>query len=275
MQEGTGAEARHTPSPRFRPAEKPDGTAQEERERLLELERERDAMEVFARVAAHELLAPLVVAETQARLLDDQLRERVDRAPLGELYGLIRVLSRTRMLVETLLREARSEGKPLQRGEVNLQRLVDDAVALLHIEIRAHEARVVATDLPVVQGDEELLGAVINNLLLNALRYGPRTGGEVRFEASREAAHWRISVTSQGPTIPTEDRARIFEPYNRGTRERRARGAGLGLTICRSIVERHDGRIGVSSHPREGNCFYFTLPASGRASDSAAGNASS
>ena len=66
---------------------------------------------------------------------------------------------------------------------------------------------------------------------------------------------------SRGPTIPKEDRARIFEPYRRGTHERRVAGAGLGLTICRSFVERHNGEIGVVPARAGGNRFYFTIPA--------------
>ena len=260
MQEAHGTEAKRRERGRFTPEGGVAEPGDVERARLLELERQRDAMAVFARMAAHELLSPLVSAETRARMLDEELEGRVDSWTRGELRDLIGVLSRTRLLVETLLREARSEGKPLERTAVSLQALLDRAIALLHRDIEAHQARIVASELPVVQGDEELLGSVINNLLLNALRYGPRTGGEVRIEARRAAAHWRISIASQGPTIPREDRARIFEPYHRGSRERRVAGAGLGLTICRSIVERHGGMIGVSSDPVEGNRFYFTIP---------------
>ena len=72
---------------------------------------------------------------------------------------------------------------------------------------------------------------------------------------------WRLSVQSQGPMIPVQDRNRIFEPYNRGRGERRARGAGLGLTICRQIVERHGGQIGVTATAQGENRFSFTLPA--------------
>jgi signal transduction histidine kinase len=96
---------------------------------------------------------------------------------------------------------------------------------------------------------------------MNALRYGPRTDGEVRIEARRERTQWRISVTSRGPTIRKEDRVRIFEPYRRGTHERRVAGAGLGLTICRSFIERHNGDIGVVPARGGGNRFWFTIPA--------------
>ena len=88
-------------------------------------------------------------------------------------------------------------------------------------------------------------------------------GGTIRVDAALMDTDWRLSVQSQGPTIPVQDRKRVFEPYNRGRGERRARGAGLGLTICRQIVERHGGQIGVTATSQGENRFWFTLPAAG------------
>jgi signal transduction histidine kinase len=115
--------------------------------------------------------------------------------------------------------------------------------------------------LPVVRGNESLLRGLFANLLLNGLKYSSRNQPQLSVEVSREGDFWRFSVLSQGPTIPVEDRERIFEPYQRGRGERRARGTGLGLTICRRIVERHGGEIGVAPAVGGGNRFHFTLPA--------------
>jgi signal transduction histidine kinase len=238
------------------------GTSEEERARLAESERERAAIELFAGEAAHELMEPLITAESLARSIEEQLEDRADDATRGDLERLVRAVSRMRLLVETLLLDARSHGGPLERRPVSLEGLVRDSIGLLEREIRARDARILAADLPVVQGDAVMLAAVLNNLLMNALRYGPRKDGEVQIEARRERAHWQISVTSQGPTLTAQDRARIFEPYRRGTHERRVAGAGLGLTICRSFVERHGGVIGVAPAGAGGNRFHFTIPAS-------------
>ena len=245
------------------------------RSRPVETERERAALETFAGVAAHELMEPLITAQTYARLIQEQLRDQVHGDTLGDLDSLIRAISRMHLLVETLLLDARSVGRPLERTPVSIQRLVQDSIELLQGEIRARGARILAAALPVVQGDAVLLGAVVNNLLVNALRYGPRADCEVRVDARRERDHWQISVTSQGPTIPMQDRARIFEPYRRGSHERRVAGAGLGLAICRSFVERHDGVIGVAPAEAGGNRFYFTLPAETRHAVRASGAPSS
>jgi signal transduction histidine kinase len=101
---------------------------------------------------------------------------------------------------------------------------------------------------------------VFTNLLTNALKYGPRHGGTIAVGAVRVTHGWQLGVESKGEPVPPADRERIFKPYCRGNGERRARGSGLGLSICREIVERHGGKLGVV--PVEGgNRFQFTLPA--------------
>ena len=138
--------------------------------------------------------------------------------------------------------------------------MLRECLTLLAPEIKARGAEVHVAELPEVHGEQALIGAVFTNLLLNALRYGPRERGKIRVDATRETGDWCFSVQSQGPTIPVADCERIFEPYHRGRGERRARGAGLGLTICRHIVERHGGHIGVTATGHGANRFYFTLP---------------
>jgi signal transduction histidine kinase len=126
--------------------------------------------------------------------------------------------------------------------------------------VSARGAEVEIGELPEVLGEEALLGSVFVNLIFNALKYSPRQGGSIRIGAVRELRQWRLTVESEGPTIPHEDRERIFEPFHRARTERRERGAGLGLTICRRIVERHGGTIGVAPANSSGNLFFFTLP---------------
>jgi signal transduction histidine kinase len=163
-----------------------------------------------------------------------------------------------RLVVDTLLHEARSKAS-LACEVFALSGVVEDCVGLLGHEIHARRARVITRPLPCVRGDPALLGTVLRNLLSNALRYGPRTGGTIRIAASRAESAWRISVVSDGKPIPREDRRRIFYPFERGRGERRSKGMGLGLAISRQLVERHGGIIGVEPCPR-GNRFHFTIP---------------
>ena len=228
--------------------------------RITELEGEKEEVEAFAATAAHELLAPLVLADAYATTVSDRLDGDVYADARRDLDALRRAAARTRLLVETLLHDARSRGRALRIRAIDLNVVLRECLTLLGPEIQ-RGAEVHGAELPEVRGEETLISAVFTNLLLNALRYGPREHGKILVDANREAAGWRFSVQSQGPTIPAADRERIFERYHRGRGERRARGAGLGLTICRHIVERHGGQIGVTAANGGANRFYFTLPA--------------
>jgi signal transduction histidine kinase len=229
--------------------------------RVEELEREKAALEAFAAVAAHELVEPLIITEAFAAMVSDRLDPDLHAESRSDLAMVGRTATRTRHLLEALLRDARSGEQSLARRPVDLGAVASGCVAGLAPEVEARGATVRLGELPTVPGDEPLLHGLFTNLILNALKYSPRQGSEIVVEASRVNGTWQVAVESEGQTIPPEDRGRIFEPFQRGRSERRARGQGLGLTICRRIVERHGGQIGVVPAARGGNRFYFTLPA--------------
>jgi signal transduction histidine kinase len=230
--------------------------------RIAQLERERDAAEGFAALAAHELMAPLVLTEACVSLAGERLSREEAPDLLQALDVLGRGASRTRRLVEALLHEARASGRPLRRDLVDLNKLTRECLGLLEPEVKARDAHIVLGPMPTVCGEAELLGGLITNLLVNALKFSPRLGGVVTIGSERLDDGWRFFVESEGPPIPGHDRERIFEPYHRGRGERRARGAGLGLAICRRIAERHGGSIRLADTAGEdGNRFVVTLPA--------------
>jgi two-component system sensor histidine kinase/response regulator len=228
--------------------------------RVIQLERQRSAAQGFAAVAAHELLEPLVMIEAYVAMVSESLDEQVHPEALSDLDALGRGAARARLLVETLLHDARASERRLRRTEVDLDAVVRNCLSMLAPELKARRARVEVEKLPRVSGEEVLLGGLFTNLLMNALKYGPRDSGTIRVAARRADSEWELWVDSEGPTIAPADRGRIFQPFHRGTAERRANGTGLGLAVCRSIVERHGGRIGVTASNGSGNRFYFTLP---------------
>jgi signal transduction histidine kinase len=229
--------------------------------RVEELEHQRAGLEDFAARAAHELVAPLVMTEAYVAMVTSRLEPGTHAASLHDLAAVSRAAGHARRLVEMLRHEARTSDRPLQRRPVDLDEIVADCVRVLEPEIRARNAEVRVDPLPSVPGEPALLASVFTNLLLNGLRYSPRERCRVRISAGPEPpGAVRITVDSNGPSIGPKDRERIFAPYQRGANERRTRGAGLGLAICRRIVERHGGRMGVEPLPR-GNRFWFTLPA--------------
>jgi signal transduction histidine kinase len=229
--------------------------------RIAELEREKAVLDRFAAEAAHELLTPLVMIDAYVATAVEHLDGELDTESIRDLDALRRAAGRCRLLVQTLLEHARCRGSGLERRPLDIDAVLRESLTLLAPEIRARGVEVEVGELPRVEADETLIVAVFTNLLMNALKFGPREGAKIRVVARREAAAWRFLVQSQGRVIAAEDRQRIFEAYRRGCDERRTRGTGLGLAICREIVVWHGGRMGVETSDGRDNGFWFTLPA--------------
>jgi chemotaxis family two-component system sensor kinase Cph1 len=236
--------------------------------RVEQLERERAEaaheyreLDSFVAMAAHELLKPLVMTEGYATLIAERAGFGLDLESRRDLSMLATVSARVRVMVEALLTEARDSARPLRREQVDLSRVLAQCLEALEPEIRAREARVDVEPMPVVEGNPALLMGVFGNLISNALKYSARDGGgDIQVSVDRSEAGWTFAVQSPGPAIPSTERERLFEPWQRGRDERRARGAGLGLAIVRRIVERHGGEVGVTSPNEATNRFFFTLP---------------
>ena len=181
--------------------------------RVEELERERVEIENFAAMAAHEMLKPLMLTETCASLIADRASHGLDLDSREELDLMMRMSQRVRLLVSALLTDARDNGIPLHQQQVDLGGVVRECIDMLREDIRARRIDVQIDPLPVVKGHPALLTGVFGNLLANAVKYGPRDGGEIRVTADQSDAEWTFAVQSPGLAIPETDRRRIL---NRG-----------------------------------------------------------
>jgi light-regulated signal transduction histidine kinase (bacteriophytochrome) len=230
------------------------------RRRVKELERENDQLEQFVAIAAHELVKPLVVTEEYATAIRARIAHGLDLASRRDLESLIQVTSRMRVLVETLLLDARAGDEPLRLHRVDLAEVVRECLVTLAADLEAHQSSVEVDPLPVVRGNAALLSGVFGNLIVNALKYSAG-GSEIQVTAMRSEANWVIAVDSPGREIPENERQSIFEPWKRGSNSRRVRGRGMGLAMVRRVVERHGGHVGVTRAGDSVNRFFFTLPA--------------
>ena len=229
--------------------------------RIDSLERECTRLRDFAALAAHELLRPVIMAqECAARLV------AVDHGALGDaartdLELLLTASSEVRVLVDTLLADARRGESALEAEPVDLARVVRDCLRTLAPEIEARGLRVRIGELPVVTGDAVLLTAVFMNLIVNAIRHGGGRRGEIRVFGEPLDGGWMLAVDSPGSPLSEDDRKAVFDSTSRNVEGRRGRGAGLGLVLVRRIVERHGGAVGAMSPDNWTNRFFFTLPA--------------
>jgi PAS domain S-box-containing protein len=229
--------------------------------RLDELEQRYTAVERFAGTAAHQLAEPLVIAESSAILVADELGDDLDPLLRDRLDAIGRGAARARRLMDALLADARGGGRPLELVDVPLSTVIEDTLAGLATQIAERGASTIVGPMPSVRGEAGLIAIVLENLISNALKYGPRSGGRVELSAARRPEGWRVSVAGEGMPIPAAEATRIFEPFHRVPSERRIPGVGLGLAICTRLVDRLGGAIGVDPDPESGNTFWVILPA--------------
>jgi len=232
---------------------------EELRSREARIQTQRDALEVFAQSLAHDLREPVRTLQSFTQLLMSP-ETSPDRAEeyLGHVH---RAAVRMGTLIETVLRYTELDDPDAVATEpCAMSDLLDQATENLRRLLRERGAVLTADPLPAVQASPIHVVQVLQNLVSNAVHHA---GRPVAVHVGAEACgdHWRFSVRDDGPGVAPEAREKIFQPFRRLAKGHD--GAGLGLAICRKIVEAHGGRIGCESTPGSGATFFFTLPAAG------------
>jgi PAS domain S-box-containing protein len=231
------------------------------RRKAIEADLERSNAELtrFAHAAAHDLSEPLRTMRGLAELLSRRYGERLDATGRELLDSLLAAGTRGEALVQAILKYSRVGGdQPLAGGSVDTAALVRDVVRSLGQAINDTAASVEIGDLPTVTGDAGMLGQLFQNLLVNALRFRGPDPPRVTVTAEREAERWRFRVADNGVGIEPGDRERIFELFTRLHPAARD-GTGVGLALCRRIVQRHGGEIQAEGNEPAGSVFTFTL----------------
>jgi signal transduction histidine kinase len=216
----------------------------------------------FLSSAAHDLKTPLTTLVAQAQLLERRTRLKPEQpADLEGIRRMVAEATRLRALVLELLDASRVEHGRLVGGREPLDLVGLARQACERHNGPRHQCRVEGHDRLVGDFDRARVEQLIENLVDNAVKYSPE-GGDVVLRLSREGEEARMSVTDQGIGIPSEDLPRLFERFHRGGNvdDRRFAGMGLGLYICRGIVQEHGGRIWASSRIGQGSTFHVALP---------------
>ena len=226
-----------------------------------ELARSNAELEQFARIASHDLQEPLRMVESFTQLLARRYKGKLD-ADADEFIGYaMEGARRMRRLINDLLEYSRvgTQGKALE--PTNCEALFDEAVANLATAIEQNGAVVTRDHLQTVMADASQLTQLFQNLIGNAIKFHGEEPPRVHVSAERSGKEWVFSVEDNGIGIYSNYYNRIFVIFQRLHSRSEYPGTGIGLAICRKIVERHGGRIWVDSELGKGATFYFTIPA--------------
>jgi len=227
--------------------------------RSAQLRRANEELLQFASMASHELQAPVRMVERYTQLLKEDYGAKL--GPSGDELAdvVVGAARRLRLLIDDLLTLSRVESRERRVETVAAEGLLDRALANLEDAIEESGAAVTHTPLPEVEAEPSLIVQLLQNLIANAIKFRGHETPRVHVAARRGPREWIFSVRDNGLGIDPADAESIFAIFKRLHPE--IPGSGIGLAICRKIVERHGGRIWVESEPGHGSNFLFTLPA--------------
>ena len=227
---------------------------------VSELQRSNQELEQFAYVASHDLQEPLRKIASFCNLLESRYADQLDERGSVYLHYVVDGALRMQALVNDLLLYSRVTTRGKEFAPTNMDDVLEEALANLDVAVAECNARVTHDPLPTVNGDAAQLARLLQNLVGNAIKYRGDAPPRVHVAASIESEEWVFAVRDNGIGIAPEYAERIFVIFQRLHTREEYGGTGIGLSVCKKIVERHGGRIWVESQEGRGATFRFTLP---------------
>jgi light-regulated signal transduction histidine kinase (bacteriophytochrome) len=227
---------------------------------LVELERSNKELEQFAYVASHDLQEPLRMVSSYTQLLAQKYEDQLDDKAKKFIGYAVDGAVRMQTLINDLLAYSRvsTQGKTLKT--IDSHAALGAALRNLATTIEDNRAIVVNDDLPIVRADATQLSQLFQNLIGNAIKFQRADLPRIQISVCDLGSEWRFSVKDNGIGIEAKYAEKVFVIFQRLHTRQEYPGTGIGLAICKRIVERHGGRIWFESEPGTGSTFYFTLP---------------
>ncbi|MBI4967640.1 MAG: PAS domain S-box protein [Rhodospirillales bacterium] len=226
-----------------------------------ELERSNAELQSFAYVVSHDLQEPLRMIGSYVQLLARRYKGALDSDADEFIHFAVDGVERLSRMINDLLDYSRVETRGRVPEPTDAAQALGDALANLEAATLESGATCTVGSLPWVMADPHQLGRLFQNLIGNALKYrSPKRTPRILIDAVRHGAEWHFSVADNGIGIDPAYFNRLFRLFQRLHTRQEYPGTGVGLAICKKIVERHGGRIWVDSTPDRGSTFYFSLP---------------
>ncbi|HEX2961771.1 MAG TPA: PAS domain S-box protein [Ignavibacteriales bacterium] len=230
-------------------------------EALKKLERSNQDLEQFAYIASHDLKEPLRMVKNYMQLLEKKYKGVLDESAGTYINFAVDGATRMNALISDLLLYAKVSSKPKEFELVDLNKMTEKVLEDLQLSIKESGASVNYAGLPVVMADSLQMRQLFQNLIQNAIKFRNVQSPVIEIRSEKMSSHWLITVKDNGIGIDPQFKERIFIIFQRLHEREKYPGTGMGLAICKRIVEHHGGRIWVESEVGSGTTFYFIIPA--------------
>jgi PAS domain S-box-containing protein len=227
---------------------------------LAELERSNKDLEQFASIASHDLQEPLRMVASYTQLLAERYEGQLDEKAGKYIAYAVEGAIRLQQLVNDLLAYSRVSTRGNRLESTDAHAILGQAIRNLAAAIEESKAIVTNEDLPLVRADAPQLALVFQNLLANAIKFRGADSPLIHVSVRDHGGEWIFSVRDNGIGIELQYADRIFVIFQRLHTRQEYPGTGIGLAVCKRIVERHGGRIWFESEPGQGSTFFFTVP---------------
>ena len=228
---------------------------------LDKLQQSNNELKQFAYIASHDLQEPLRVISSYLGILNTRAAKKLDEKEKGFIENSIINAERMRQMIRDLLDYSRIsiQGAPLKT--CNTGDIIDTALEHLKIVIKKTETKVIFKDMPEIFVDKTQIVRLFQNLISNGIKYSQKdVRPKIKIEAVEQDDKWLFTIQDNGIGIKLEYKERIFQIFQRLHVRNEYSGTGIGLAVCKKIIERHLGRIWIESEIDKGSTFYFTIP---------------
>jgi light-regulated signal transduction histidine kinase (bacteriophytochrome) len=228
---------------------------------LQKLESKNQELEKFAYVVSHDLREPLRGITTYIKLLQKKCKTQMDEKAHEYMEYIVESADRMKALIQKLLKYSRIGTTAKDFREFDLNYTLDRVLSDLKVVIVENNADIVRQDMPRIWGDETCISLLFQNLISNAIKFSSESERpKIEITAEQKEGRWQFCVSDNGIGIDPNYQDEIFRMFQRVDSDSKSPGTGIGLAICKKIVDNHNGKIWVESELGNGSDFYFTLP---------------
>ncbi len=235
-------------------------TTRELKRNVSELEQSNKDLRQFAYAASHDLQEPLRAVSGYCQLLQSEVKEGLSGEALDFIHNAVEATKRMQTLINDLLAYSLVTTSERTFGSTDCNQVLREVLAILEAPINDAQAIVTCTEMPTINADERQLKQLFQNLISNAIKYRGDRRPEIRVSAERKELAWLFAVTDNGIGVDLRYKDKVFAIFQRLHTQDAYPGSGIGLAVCKRVVEHHAGKIWFESELGSGSCFYFTIP---------------